>query len=139
MTRRRQLVHASTCASSSARSSSESRRSRNPATVDSDGHGATTSPPPIAPLYANRLPYAALLVTFTTRDPMENLLDPLCALHALGRYAWPAIDLDLNAFSAIAERCLRAGAVDDIRAGDLYLAAACAAGIDGAICAFDKH
>lgn len=39
----------------------------------------------------------------------------------------------------MAERCLRAGAIDDIRAGDLYLAAACAAGIDAAISAFDKH
>ena len=70
---------------------------------------------------------------------MEKVHDPLWALHALGRSAWPAIDLDLAAFAVTAERSLQSGAIDEIRAGDLYLAAACAAGIDAAISAFDKH
>jgi RNA polymerase sigma-70 factor (ECF subfamily) len=70
---------------------------------------------------------------------MEMVHDSLCMLHALGQSAWPEIDLDLAAFSATAERCLTAGPVDDIRAGDLYLATACAAGVGAAIAAFDKH
>lgn len=65
--------------------------------------------------------------------------EALRALHARGREAWPDVDLDLAAFSTMAARRLGEGPFDDIRAGDLYLAIACAASVDRAIADFDKH
>lgn len=59
-------------------------------------------------------------------------------LHARGRDAWPGVELDLATFSARAAR-LDDGPVDEIRAGELYLAIACAARIEQAIIAFDRH
>jgi RNA polymerase sigma-70 factor (ECF subfamily) len=63
----------------------------------------------------------------------------LSTLHSLGREAWPEIDLALGTFSSLVARQLREGRRDDIRADDLYLAAACAAGIEPAITAFDRY
>jgi RNA polymerase sigma-70 factor (ECF subfamily) len=63
----------------------------------------------------------------------------LRVLHLRGCKAWPEIDLDLARFSTLAAQRLGEGPVDDLHAGDLYLAAACAARIERAIAAFDKH
>jgi RNA polymerase sigma-70 factor (ECF subfamily) len=65
--------------------------------------------------------------------------EALHALYACGREAWPAVDLDLDTFSERAARHLRDGPFDDVRATDLYLAIACAVGIDPAILVFDRH
>lgn len=65
--------------------------------------------------------------------------EALRALHARGREAWPDIDLDLATFSTMAIGRLGEGPFDEICAGDLYLALACAASVDRAIAAFDKH
>jgi len=69
----------------------------------------------------------------------QTCQDALSALHARGREAWPEIALDLATFSTQAARRFDEGSIDDIRAEDLYLAIACAAGIDRAIAAFDRH
>ena len=63
----------------------------------------------------------------------------LRALHARGREAWPNIDLDLVTFSTLAAYRLGDGELDHIRADELYLAIACAAGVDHAIVALEKH
>ena len=63
----------------------------------------------------------------------------LCMLHARGREAWPGVELDVATFSALAANQLADGPLDDVRADDLYLAIACAARIEQAIIAFDKH
>src|SRR5262245_44419059 len=63
----------------------------------------------------------------------------LRALHARGREAWPGIDLDVATFTTLATNSLRGGPLDDVRAADLYLAIACAAGIQPAIAALDRH
>ena len=65
--------------------------------------------------------------------------EAMTALHALGREAWPEIALDLATFSALAARRAGDRPPDAQRAGDLYLAAACAAGVERAIAAFDRH
>jgi RNA polymerase sigma-70 factor, ECF subfamily len=69
----------------------------------------------------------------------EVTLDALRALHARGRAAWPGIELDIAAFVTHAASCLKEGPLDDARAEDLYLAVACAAGVEQAIAALDKH
>jgi RNA polymerase sigma-70 factor (ECF subfamily) len=63
----------------------------------------------------------------------------LCTLHARGREAWPGVELDVATFSALAANQLDDGPFDDVRADDLYLAIACAARIEQAIIAFDRH
>jgi RNA polymerase sigma-70 factor (ECF subfamily) len=60
-------------------------------------------------------------------------------LHARGREAWPAIELDVRTFSALAARSVGAGAFHDVHSGDLYLVCACLARVSGAIEAFDTH
>jgi RNA polymerase sigma-70 factor (ECF subfamily) len=63
----------------------------------------------------------------------------LRALHARGRAAWPEVELELATFAALAAPRLREGPIEVIRAGELYLAIACAARIDPALAAFDRH
>jgi RNA polymerase sigma-70 factor (ECF subfamily) len=63
----------------------------------------------------------------------------LCTLHARGRQAWPGVELDIATFSALAAPQLDHRPFDDMRADDLYLAIACAARVEQAIIAFDKH
>ena len=63
----------------------------------------------------------------------------LCQLHARGREAWPGVELDVARFSGLAANQLDDGPFDDVRADDLYLAIACAARVQQAIIAFDKH
>jgi len=63
----------------------------------------------------------------------------LCTLHARGRDAWPAVELDVATFSTLAATQLGDGPRHDVRADDLYLAIACVARVDRAIIAFDKH
>jgi RNA polymerase sigma-70 factor (ECF subfamily) len=71
---------------------------------------------------------------------MVTGLEPeLCTLHARGREAWPGVELDVPTFSALAANQLGDGPLHDIRADDLYLAIACAARVEQAIIAFDKH
>ncbi|TMQ06083.1 MAG: hypothetical protein E6J90_36810 [Deltaproteobacteria bacterium] len=65
--------------------------------------------------------------------------EALRALHARGRETWPQIAFDFAAFSAMAASRLGEGPFNDIRAGDLYLATACAARIEPALAAIDKH
>jgi RNA polymerase sigma-70 factor (ECF subfamily) len=71
----------------------------------------------------------------TTQVNQEALRE----LHSLGREAWPEIELEFATFSTLAARQLGEGPFDDIRAGDLYLATACAARVERAIAALDKH
>jgi RNA polymerase sigma-70 factor, ECF subfamily len=68
----------------------------------------------------------------------DEVDEALNRLHMLGRAAWPEIALDIAAFSALA-MCRLDGSLDDLRAGDLYLAIACAAGVEQAIAAFDRQ
>ncbi|HMG54882.1 MAG TPA: hypothetical protein VK601_15400, partial [Kofleriaceae bacterium] len=56
-----------------------------------------------------------------------------------GRYAWPGVELDLATFSSLAVDRLGGGPVHDVRADELYLAIACAVGIDRAIALLDQH
>ena len=70
---------------------------------------------------------------------VEVTPDVLRALHARGCEAWPDVELDLATFSMLAANQLGDGPFDDVRAGDLYLAIACAARIDQAIIAFDRY
>jgi RNA polymerase sigma-70 factor (ECF subfamily) len=63
----------------------------------------------------------------------------LCTLHARGREAWPGVELDIATFSELAANQLDGGPFDDVRADELYLAIACAARVEQAIIAFDKH
>jgi RNA polymerase sigma-70 factor (ECF subfamily) len=63
----------------------------------------------------------------------------LHALHTRGREAWPGIELDVATFTAVATNSLRDGPFDGVRAADLYLAIACAAGIEQALAALDRH
>jgi RNA polymerase sigma-70 factor (ECF subfamily) len=70
---------------------------------------------------------------------VEGKQDALRVLHARGREAWPDVELDLATFSTLATRQLGDGALDDVRADELYLAIACAARVDQAIAAFDSH
>jgi RNA polymerase sigma-70 factor (ECF subfamily) len=63
----------------------------------------------------------------------------LRTLHARGRDAWPGVALGVATFSALAANQLDDGPFDDVRADDLYLAIACAARVEQAIIAFDKH
>lgn len=63
----------------------------------------------------------------------------LRALHARGREAWPEVALDIAAFSAPAAQRLSMYRFDDLRAGELYLTIACAAGVERAIAAFEIH
>jgi len=63
----------------------------------------------------------------------------LLALYTRGRAAWPAVDLDLATFSALAAGEIGEDPIDDARASDLYLAIACQAGNAQAILAFDQH
>lgn len=69
--------------------------------------------------------------------------EALRALYARGRAAWPSIDLDPVTFSTLTAYRLADGdgngELDDIRADELYLAIACAAGVDCAIVALEKH
>jgi len=65
--------------------------------------------------------------------------EALRALHVRGCEAWPGVALELARFSALAAPRLGDGPFDDVRAGDLYLALACAARVDGAIAALDRH
>lgn len=70
---------------------------------------------------------------------VEAKQEALRVLHARGRAAWPDVELDLATFSMLATKQLGDGALDEIRAGELYLAIACAARVDQAIAAFDRH
>jgi len=63
----------------------------------------------------------------------------LRSLHARGRTAWPEIELDITQFSMLAARQLGNGPFDDVRAGELYLATACTAGVARAIADLDTH
>ena len=63
----------------------------------------------------------------------------LGALHAQGRAAWGDVDLDIATFSRLAARRIGNIGIDDIRAGELYLAIACTMQIPRAIIAFDGH
>lgn len=65
--------------------------------------------------------------------------EALRVLHSLGRAAWPEIELDLAAFSTLAACRVNELPPGGLRAGDLYLAAACAAGVERAIAAFEQH
>jgi len=67
----------------------------------------------------------------------EVTLATLCMLHARGSERWPEVDLDLATFQALAR--LVDGPFDDIRADELYLAMACAAGNEEAVAALDRH
>jgi len=82
----------------------------------------------------------ALIADYTTMAMSIGSTDHrLLALYTRGRAAWPAIDLDLATFSALAAGSIGEGPIDDARAGDLYLAIACQVGNDPAILAFDRH
>jgi RNA polymerase sigma-70 factor (ECF subfamily) len=63
----------------------------------------------------------------------------LCTLHARGRESWPGVELDAATFSMAATNQLGGRPLDRVRADELYLAIACAARIDQAILAFEKH
>ena len=63
----------------------------------------------------------------------------LRALHVRGHEEWPGVELDVATFLAMATDRLGDAALDDVRAGELYLAIACAARVDQAIAAFDEH
>lgn len=63
----------------------------------------------------------------------------LRALHLRGREAWPGLELDLATFSSLAGDRLGEGPWQDVRAGELYLAVACAARIERAIALLDEH
>ncbi|HEX8106216.1 MAG TPA: sigma-70 family RNA polymerase sigma factor [Kofleriaceae bacterium] len=65
--------------------------------------------------------------------------EALCALYSLGRAVWPEIDLDIATFSTLAGPRMSTVRLDTLRAGDLYLAAACAAGVERAIAALEQH
>lgn len=60
-------------------------------------------------------------------------------LHTRGCAAWPGIELDVATFSTRAVKQLGDGPLDTVRADDLYLAIACAAGVDQAVIVFDRH
>jgi RNA polymerase sigma-70 factor, ECF subfamily len=66
-----------------------------------------------------------------------SVAEALRALHLRGRAAWPDIELEFAAFAALAARTLGDGPFGDVRADELYLALACAANVDRAICALD--
>ncbi|HSR97492.1 MAG TPA: sigma-70 family RNA polymerase sigma factor [Kofleriaceae bacterium] len=70
---------------------------------------------------------------------MTGVEHELRTLHARGRAAWPGVELDIATFSARAANQLDDGPFDDVRADDLYLAIACAARVEQAVIAFDKH
>jgi RNA polymerase sigma-70 factor (ECF subfamily) len=63
----------------------------------------------------------------------------LCTLHARGRESWPGVELDATTFSMRAADQLGDGPLRGVPADELYLAIACAARIDQAILAFEKH
>src|ERR1044071_3493524 len=75
----------------------------------------------------------------TGRAMVTGVEHELCTLHARGRESWPGVELDIATFSALAANQLGDGPFDDVRADDLYLAIACAARVEQAIIAFDKH
>ena len=69
----------------------------------------------------------------------ESTDHSLLTLYAQGRAAWPAIDLDLATFAALAAGPVGGSRLDEVRASELYLAIACQARNDQAILAFDRH
>jgi RNA polymerase sigma-70 factor (ECF subfamily) len=64
----------------------------------------------------------------------------LRACHAQGSAAWPDVALAEDAFVDAIARHLESGAfaLPEVHAGDFYLAAACAAGIPGAVVALER-
>lgn len=64
--------------------------------------------------------------------------EALCAIHSLGCKAWPEIELDIGTFVERAGGLVNQP-IDSIRADELYLATACAASVEPAIAAFDRH
>jgi RNA polymerase sigma-70 factor (ECF subfamily) len=78
-------------------------------------------------------------IAFAVRTMVTGVERELGQLHARGREAWPDVELDLATFSALAANQLDDGPLDDVRAGDLYLAIGCAARVEQAIIAFDRH
>lgn len=65
--------------------------------------------------------------------------DALRSLHARGREAWPDVELDATTFLSLAVRRLGDGPFDDVRAEELYLAIACATGVERAIATLERH
>jgi RNA polymerase sigma-70 factor (ECF subfamily) len=77
-------------------------------------------------------------------EALPDLPRRLWALVADGRAAWPDVHVEPRALVVFVAAHLddetdAAEALDGLRAADLYLACACAAGSDAAIAAFDRH
>src|SRR5215475_7956476 len=117
---RRQLAQPSTWTSSSARCSIDKRRSRKPATMDSEGQDALLRTlPAIECSLRQQIAARDRLGTFGVEIMTAEInQEALCALHSLGRTVWPEVDLDIAAFSTLAGR-VSAVRLDTLRAGDL--------------------
>jgi RNA polymerase sigma-70 factor (ECF subfamily) len=80
--------------------------------------------------------YHRVVSVDTGRREHQELLR---ALYMRGRAAWPAIELDIAAFSAFAAGKLDGGPLDEIRSDDLYLVAGCIAHIEQALIVLNMH